>query len=79
MDALSGEALANEMLGTDKYEICDAGRHAGWTSGWNGLNIPVQFIWSNVSFKTTVSLLIFCLDALFLDGKNCTKETDHSS
>ena len=32
--------------------------------GWNVLNIPVGFIWSNVSFSACVSLLIFCFDDL---------------
>ena len=35
--------------------------------GWNVLDISVRSIWSNVSFKTTVSLLIFCLDDLSID------------
>ena len=28
---------------------------------WNVLNISVKSVWSNVSFKACVSLLIFCL------------------
>ena len=32
--------------------------------GLNVLNISVKSIWSSVSFKVTVSLLIFCLDHL---------------
>ena len=32
--------------------------------GWNALNISVKSIWSSVSFKALVSLLIFCLDDL---------------
>ena len=32
--------------------------------GWNALNIPMRSISSNVSFKTCVSLLIFCFDDL---------------
>ena len=34
--------------------------------GWNALNIPMRSISSNVSFKTCVSLLIFCFDDLSL-------------
>ena len=32
--------------------------------GWNVLNISMRYISSNVSFKTCVSLLIFCFDDL---------------
>ena len=32
--------------------------------GWNVLKISMRFISSNVSFKTLVSLLIFCFDDL---------------
>ena len=32
--------------------------------GWNVLKISMRSISSNVSFKTCVSLLIFCFDAL---------------
>ena len=32
--------------------------------GWNVLKIPMRSISSNVSFKTWVSLLIFCFDDL---------------
>ena len=32
--------------------------------GWNVLKIPMRPISSNVSFKTCVSLLIFCFDDL---------------
>ena len=34
--------------------------------GWNVLNISVKSIWSSVSFKAIVSLLIFCLDDLYI-------------
>ena len=34
--------------------------------GWNVLKISMRFISSNVSFKTCVSLLIFCFDDLFI-------------
>ena len=34
------------------------------TFGWNVLRIPMRSISSNVSFKTCVSLLIFCFDHL---------------
>lgn len=32
--------------------------------GWNIFFIPVRFIWSIMLFKSTISLLIFCLDDL---------------
>ena len=32
--------------------------------GWNVLKISMRFISSNVSFKTCVSVLIFCFDDL---------------
>ena len=32
--------------------------------GWNVLKLPMRSITSNVSFKTHVSLLIFCFDDL---------------
>ena len=35
-----------------------------FASGWNVLKISVRSISSNVSFKTCVSLLIFCFDDL---------------
>lgn len=35
--------------------------------GCNVLHIPVKSIWSNVSFKATVLLLVFCLDDLPID------------
>ena len=34
---------------------------------WNALYIPIKFIWSNVSFKASVFLLIFCLDHLSIE------------
>ena len=34
--------------------------------GWAALNISVKFIWSSVLFKVLVSLLVFCLDDLFI-------------
>ena len=34
--------------------------------GWNVLKISMRSISSNVSFKTCVSLLIFCFDDLFI-------------
>ena len=36
--------------------------------GWNVLKISVRSISSNVSFKTCVSLLIFCFDYLCVSG-----------
>ena len=35
--------------------------------GWNVLNISVKSIWSSVSLKAIVSLLIFCLYDLAID------------
>ena len=35
--------------------------------GWNVLKISMRSISSNVSFKTCVSLLIFCFDDLSID------------
>ena len=35
--------------------------------GWNDLYISVKSIWSNVSLKADVSLLIFCHDELSID------------
>ena len=34
---------------------------------WNALRISIKFIWSNVSFKTAVSLLIFSSEDLPID------------
>ena len=34
--------------------------------GWNVLKVSKRFISSNVSFKTCVSLLIFCFDNLYI-------------
>ena len=41
--------------------------------GWNVLNISEMSIWSSVSFKTFVSLLIFCLDDLSVSVKGVLK------
>ena len=41
--------------------------------GWNVLKIPARSIWSNVSFKVPVSLLIFCLDDLSIDISGALK------
>ena len=35
--------------------------------GWNVLHISIKSIWSNVSLKASVSLLIFCLNDLSFD------------
>ena len=35
--------------------------------GWNGLYVFIKYIWTNVLFKTSISLLIFCLDDLSID------------
>ena len=34
---------------------------------WNVEQLSIKSIWSNMSFKITVSLFIFCLDDLFID------------
>ena len=34
--------------------------------GWNALKISIKSIWSSVSFKSSVSLLIFYLEDLFI-------------
>ena len=39
--------------------------------GWNVLSISVTSMWSNVSFKATVSLLIFYVDDLSIDVVGC--------
>ena len=41
--------------------------------GWNVLYISVSFIWSIVLFMSTLSLLIFCLDDLFIVGNQILK------
>ena len=41
--------------------------------GWNALWISLKFIWSNISFKDCVSLLIFCLDDLSIDESRVLK------
>ena len=35
--------------------------------GWNALYISIKSVCSNVSFKASVSLLIFCLNDLSID------------
>ena len=39
--------------------------------GWSVLNISVKSIWSSVSFKAIVSLLILCLDDLSIAEGGC--------
>ena len=41
--------------------------------GWNALQISIKFIYSKVSFKACVSLLIFCLDDLYIDESEVLK------
>ena len=41
--------------------------------GWNVLNISVKCIWSSVSFKAFISLLIFCLDDLSISVRGVLK------
>ena len=41
--------------------------------GWNVLEIPTRSMSSNVSFKTYVSLLIFCFDDLSIDVSGVLK------
>ena len=41
--------------------------------GWNFLKILVRSISSNISFKTCVSLLIFCIDDLSIDVSGVLK------
>ena len=41
--------------------------------GWNGLKISMRSISSNVSFKTCVSLLIFCFDDLSIRVRGMLK------
>ena len=41
--------------------------------GWNVLKISMRFISSNVSFKTCVSLLIFCFDDMFISMNGVLK------
>ena len=42
-------------------------------SGWNVLKISMRSISSNVSFKTYISLLIFCFNDLFIDVSGMLK------
>ena len=41
--------------------------------GWNVLKISRGSIWSNVSFKASVSLLIFCFDDLSIGVSGVSK------
>ena len=41
--------------------------------GWNVLNISVKSIWSSVSFKALISLLIFWLDDLSISVSGVLK------
>ena len=41
--------------------------------GWNTLGISIKSIWSNVSLKACVSLLIFCLEGLSIDVSGVLK------
>ena len=58
--------LANVPCAFEKNVYCAA-------FGWNVLYISIKFIWSNVSFKVSVSLLIFCLDDLSIDVSGVLK------
>ena len=40
---------------------------------WNVLNISVMPMWSNMSFKAFISLLIFCLDDLSISVRGDVK------
>ena len=40
---------------------------------WNVEQLSIKSIWSNMSFKITVSLFIFCLDDLFIDVSGVLK------
>ena len=35
--------------------------------GWNVLHISIKSNWSNVLFRTSVSILVFCLNAVSID------------
>ena len=39
--------------------------------GWNALKISIKSIWSSVSFKAVVSLLIYCLKIYSLKSMGC--------
>ena len=41
--------------------------------GWKVLKISISSIWSNVSFKICVSLLILCFDDLSIDDNGVLK------
>ena len=41
--------------------------------GWNALKISIKSIWCSVSFKATVSLLIFCPEDLSIDVNGVLK------
>ena len=41
--------------------------------GWNVLYTSIKSIWSKVSFKVDVSILIFCLDDLSIDVSGVLK------
>ena len=40
---------------------------------WNALYTAIKSIWSNVSFKASVFLLIFCLDDMSIDVSGVLK------
>ena len=41
--------------------------------GWKVVKISIRSIWSNVSFKACVSLLILCFDDLSIDDSGVLK------
>ena len=41
--------------------------------GWKVLKVSVRSIWSNISFKICVSLLIFCFDKLSMGESGVLK------
>ena len=60
-------SILEEVLCAIGKNVCSA------VLGQNVLNIAVKSIWSSVSFKVTVFLLISCLDYLSIDGSGVLK------
>ena len=56
--------MAQDVVYPQECSMCTWKKVYSSTYGWNVLKISVRSISSNISFKTCVSLLIFCFDDL---------------
>ena len=65
--------MTQDVVYPGEYSMCAGEESVFLSFEWNVLKISMRFMSSNVSFKTCVSLLIFCFDDLSIGTSGMVK------